>query len=124
MRRRFPINLFIYYLSRSSGMTFAAWITQAQSGSFPKLQLAMSALGLTGLCLGAVVTERKRAEQGIRESEKRYRLLFERNLAGVFRTTLAGRFVDVNDALARIFGFQNRRELLAQPVDSIFFSHE
>ena len=104
----------------SSGMTFAAWITQAQSGSFPKLQLAMSALGLTGLCLGAVVTERKRAEQGIRESEKRYRLLFERNLAGVFRTTLAGRFVECNQATACMFGYDSPEEVMAVPVANLY----
>jgi len=104
----------------SSGMTFAAWITQAQSGSLPKLQLAMSALGLTGLCLGAVVTERKRAERAIRESEKRYRLLFERNLAGVFRTTLAGRFVDCNQATACMFGYDSPEEVMAVPVANLY----
>ena len=104
----------------SVGMTFAAWITQAQSGSLPKLQLAMFALGLTGLCLGAVVTERKRAERAIRESEKRYRLLFERNLAGVFRTTLAGRFVECNQAAACMFGYDSPEELMAVPVVNVY----
>jgi len=104
----------------SVGMTFAAWISQAPSGSLPKLQLAMLALGLTGLCLGAVVTERKKAEQTIRESEKRYRLLFERNLAGVFRTTLAGRFVECNHAAARMFGYDSAEELMAVPVPHLY----
>ena len=106
----------------SIGMTFAAWITQAQSGSLPKLQLAMLALGLTGLCLGAVVTERKRAERTIRESEKRYRLLFERNLAGVFRTTLAGRFVECNQATACMFGYDSPEEAMAVPVANLYHS--
>jgi diguanylate cyclase (GGDEF)-like protein/PAS domain S-box-containing protein len=104
----------------SIGMTFAAWITQAQSGSLPKLQLAMLALGLTGLCLGAVVTERKRAERTIRESEKRYRLLLERNLAGVFRTTLAGRFVECNQATACMFGYDSPEEAMAVPVANLY----
>ncbi len=47
----------------SAGMTFAAWVTQAQKGSLPELQLAMLALGLTGICLGAVVSEREVAQQ-------------------------------------------------------------
>src|ERR1700730_15578323 len=104
----------------SIGMTFAAWITQAQSGSLPKLELAMLALGLTVLCLGAVVTERKRAERAIRESEKRYRLLFERNLAGVFRTTLAGRFVECNRATACMFGYDSPEEVMAIPVANLY----
>jgi diguanylate cyclase (GGDEF)-like protein/PAS domain S-box-containing protein len=104
----------------SLGMMFAAWIRQEQSGSLPKLQLAMLALGLTGLCLGTVVTEGKRAERAIRESEKRYRLLFQRNLAGVFRTTLAGRFVECNQAIASMFGYDSPEEVIAVPIAKLY----
>jgi len=45
------------------GMMFAAWATQMHSGAMPRLQLAMLALGLTGLCLGAVVSEWRRADR-------------------------------------------------------------
>jgi diguanylate cyclase (GGDEF)-like protein len=51
------------------GLTFGAWITQAPHGSMPRLQLAMLALGITGLCLGSVVTEGKRAEEDLRRSQ-------------------------------------------------------
>ncbi len=44
------------------GMMFAAWLARAHPAALPRLQLAMLALGLTSLCLGAVVTERRRAE--------------------------------------------------------------
>jgi signal transduction histidine kinase/CheY-like chemotaxis protein/integral membrane sensor domain MASE1 len=53
------------------GMMFAAWATQTHSGAMPRLQLAMLALGLTGLCLGAVVSEWRRAD---RELARRARL--------------------------------------------------
>jgi diguanylate cyclase (GGDEF)-like protein/PAS domain S-box-containing protein len=101
----------------SVGMMFAAWITKAQSGSLPKLQLAMLALGLTGLCLGAVVTERKRVIRAIGESEKRYRLLFERNLAGVFRTTLAGRVLECNQAAASMLGYDSPKDIVTSADD-------
>jgi signal transduction histidine kinase/CheY-like chemotaxis protein len=48
--------------SANAGMMFAAWVTRAHNGTLPRLQLAMLALGLTSLCLGAVVSERRRAE--------------------------------------------------------------
>ncbi|HJW93180.1 MAG TPA: PAS domain S-box protein [Thermoanaerobaculia bacterium] len=50
------------------------------------------------------VTERK-------SNEARFRLLFERNLAGVFRSTVDGRILECNDAMARIFGFDRSEEL-------------
>jgi diguanylate cyclase (GGDEF)-like protein/PAS domain S-box-containing protein len=54
------------------------------------------------------VRARKRAEDALRESEERYRSLFERNQAGVFRTTIGGEILDCNDAFARILGFAGR----------------
>jgi PAS domain S-box-containing protein len=60
------------------------------------------------------ITDRKRAEQALRESEERYRLLFERNLAGVFRGTLFSRHIlDCNAAYARILGYDSRQEVLS-----------
>ena len=46
-------------------------------------------------------------------SEQRYRMLFERNVAGVFRSTLDGRILDCNDALAAYLGYASRQELLS-----------
>lgn len=57
------------------------------------------------------ISERRRAEEALRTSERRYRLLFERNLSGVFRTTLSGIMLDCNPAYARIFGFETPFEL-------------
>ncbi len=45
-------------------------------------------------------------------SEERYRLLFERNLAGVYIATEEGEVIDCNDACARLFGYVSREELL------------
>ncbi len=69
------------------------------------------------------VTDRQRAEERLRENEERYRLLFERNLAGVFRSRPDGRVLEVNDAVARIFGYE-REELLKDSAYSLYFSRE
>ena len=60
----------------------------------------------------------------VRESEMRYRQLFERNLAGVYRTTIDGRFLDCNDAFAGIYGFDSRDEAIQHPVEDFHISHE
>ncbi|HUP63486.1 MAG TPA: EAL domain-containing protein [Thermoanaerobaculia bacterium] len=67
------------------------------------------------------VTERRLAEQRLRESEARYRLLFERNLAGVYRTSVDGRVLDCNEAFARIFGYASREEMLRLSAPSLYF---
>ena len=67
------------------------------------------------------ITGRVRAEQALRESEQRYRLLFERNLAGVFRTTPGGQILDCNEAFARIFGYANREEIVSLNAFSFYF---
>ena len=74
------------------------------------------------LVIAVDVTERRGAEQRLRESEERYRLLFERNLAGVYRSTIDGRFLDGNDAIARMFGYRDREEFLSQNTYSLYNS--
>ncbi len=75
----------------------------------------------TRLVIARDVTEGRLNEQRLRESEARYRLLFERNLAGVYRTTEDGRILDCNDAFARIFGYTSREDMLSQTALSLYF---
>ena len=51
---------------------------------------------------------------------ERYRLLFERNVAGVFRSTTDGQILDCNDALVASFGYASREELMAQPTWDLY----
>lgn len=67
------------------------------------------------------ITERKRAEESLRASERRYRLLFERNLAGVFRSTVDGHILDCNDSFARILGHSSREEVIHHETGEYYF---
>jgi PAS domain S-box-containing protein len=62
------------------------------------------------------ITGRKRMEAELRDSEERYRLLFERNLAGVYRSTVDGRMLECNRAFAKMMGYSSPAEVLAQPA--------
>ncbi|RXK54690.1 PAS domain S-box protein [Oleiharenicola lentus] len=59
------------------------------------------------------VTERLAAERALRESEARYRELFEQGAGGIYRSTPEGRFITVNPAFARMFGFAKPEEMIA-----------
>jgi diguanylate cyclase (GGDEF)-like protein/PAS domain S-box-containing protein len=65
------------------------------------------------------ITARTRAEEALRESEERYRTLFEESRDAVYITTLDGRFVAVNQALVDQFGY-TRDELLAGNVADLY----
>ena len=54
-----------------------------------------------------------------RETEERYRQLFEGAVEGVYETLPSGRLRSANPALARILGFASPAELLAQPPEAL-----
>ena len=57
------------------------------------------------------ITAAKQTERRLRESEAKYRRLFETNLAGVIRTAMDGRILECNAAFARFLGFESEQEL-------------
>jgi PAS domain S-box-containing protein len=59
------------------------------------------------------ITDRKRAEE-------KYRTLVSNVREGVFISTPQGRFLDFNDALMRLLGFENREELTAIDVSAVY----
>jgi PAS domain S-box-containing protein len=56
----------------------------------------------------------------IEASAERYRTLFERSLAGVYRTTLDGRILQCNEAFGRMFGYARAEELLSKTAQGLF----
>jgi diguanylate cyclase (GGDEF)-like protein/PAS domain S-box-containing protein len=57
--------------------------------------------------------QRDRAEKELRHSEARYRALAGNLSYGICRCSLDGRFLEVNEAMMRILGYESREELLA-----------
>ncbi len=59
------------------------------------------------------ITDRKKAETALRESEERYRNIFENAMEGIYQTTPDGRYLSVNPAFARMAGFASPEEMIA-----------
>jgi PAS domain S-box-containing protein len=57
------------------------------------------------------ITERKRAEEELRESEERYRTLIQTSMDGVWMVDLQGRLLQVNESYCRMSGY-SEAELL------------
>ena len=59
------------------------------------------------------ITDRKRTEDALGKSEERYRSIFENAIEGIFQTTLDGRYVAVNPALAHMYGYDSPEDMIA-----------
>ncbi|MCK4964098.1 MAG: PAS domain S-box protein, partial [Dehalococcoidia bacterium] len=62
----------------------------------------------------ADITERKRMEDELRESEEKLRIMFESIRDGITVYDLEGRIIEMNEAALRLHGFSNREELIGQ----------
>jgi PAS domain S-box-containing protein len=58
------------------------------------------------------ITERKKFEKELKESEEKFRNLFERVQHGLYISTKEGRFVDCNQAMWGVLGYQDKEEFL------------
>ena len=59
------------------------------------------------------ITKQKHAEIELRNSEERLRNLIETMPDGVYRSTPEGKFVEVNPAMIKMLGYENKEELIA-----------
>jgi PAS domain S-box-containing protein len=66
------------------------------------------------------LTERKKAEEALKLGELRYRELFQNIPVGIYRSTPAGVFIDVNPAMVSMLGYPDRESLLAAPMSSLY----
>ncbi len=99
-----------YTALRKDGQSFDALVYSA---------LMYNSGGIAGISGFIVdVSERKRAERSLRESEERYRQLIETMTDGVYRSSHEGKFLEVNPALVKILGYKDREELLGIDIKS------
>ena len=71
------------------------------------------------LCIARDITERKKIEEKIKESEKKYRNIFENAQDVFYQATIDGIILDVSPSLKNHLGYE-REELIGQSVSMIY----
>lgn len=94
---------------------------KANDGSWRYLEATGRTLNPTSVADGIVVnsrdiTDRKQAEDALRASEESYRGLFDSLTELVYLQDLEGRFLNVNDAVLRAYGY-TREDLIGRTPD-------
>ena len=85
-----------------------------QTDKVPYCDVDGTVLGV--LVFAQDITEQKRSEEALRGSEERLRAIIESSQNGIVMVNEEGTIVLVNEALAKIFGYE-RQELLGRSVD-------
>ncbi|HET7870989.1 MAG TPA: PAS domain S-box protein, partial [Terriglobales bacterium] len=73
--------------------------------------------GNVGISIHQDITELKRAQETLRESEQRFRSVFEQSPIGLTLTGTDGRFIKVNSATCRILGYTEAELARMTPLD-------
>jgi PAS domain S-box-containing protein len=84
-----------------------------------KVQLNGSSANIVNL---RDVTERKNAEEALKDTVDKYRNIFENAVEGIFQSAPEGRFISVNPALAYMMGFESPQEMIEAFTD-IAYQH-
>jgi len=96
----------------------------ASTSKIPYFDEKVKVAGMVGITLD--ITERKRAEDVLRESEVKYRTLTDNINIGIYRNTPGskGKFVEMNPAFIKMFGYKSKEELFALNVSNLYKNPE
>jgi two-component system cell cycle sensor histidine kinase/response regulator CckA len=104
--------------------TFGALVVQTYSKNIRYGERDKEILTFVARQLASAV-EIKRNEQALRRSEARYRSLVQSSVYGIYRSSLEGRFLDVNPALIAMLGYASAEEVLfLDPEKDVFAQAE
>jgi two-component system sensor histidine kinase/response regulator len=70
-----------------------------------------------------VARPRKQAEELLRESEVKYRTLFEESFDGLFITSPGGKILDMNKKGVTMFGYDTKEEILSLDLEKDVYAN-
>ncbi|OPY72875.1 MAG: Blue-light-activated protein [Syntrophorhabdus sp. PtaU1.Bin050] len=106
----------IYETTLREGTNHFEWMRRTMTGEEFWVDISHTVIPIQGKKIVYTVwrdiRERKHAEAALKQAEAKYRAIFENATMGIFQTTMEGRIVIANAALARIFGYGFPQELM------------
>ena len=92
-----------------------------KDGSFIPVEVTLGSvhlpLGPAILSIVRDITERKKAAEALKNSEAKYRSIFENAIEGIYQSTREGRFITANAAFTRMAGYDSPEELIESIKD-------
>ena len=85
-----------------------------------KVLMRTEELRETNKLLRKEIEERKHTQESLSQSEKKYRELQNNVPVGVFRSTLEGKFISVNQAMTKMLGYNSVDDLMQASIIDIY----
>ncbi|MEE8612897.1 MAG: MHYT domain-containing protein, partial [Nitrospirales bacterium] len=92
-------------------------LKEAHEGLERKVTERTKELSQTNIRLQEEIAERQRGEEALREAEKKYHSIVENAVEGIYQSSPEGRYISVNPAMARMYGYESPEQLLSQVTD-------
>jgi PAS domain S-box-containing protein len=103
-------------LVRDEADIYEPVVVQYDVGTWGLIDIRILMRAQTRILRGQIDAHRRLVES-LRVAELKYRSIFENSVEGIYQTTPTGKYLSVNPALARIYGYASAQELTAAITD-------
>jgi PAS domain S-box-containing protein len=111
----------ILQLALDKGSHRFEWVHKKAGGEEFNVEVTLTAIDIENKILYTTwrdITERKQSELALYRSEEKYRNLVEKMPDGVYKSSHAGKFLEINSALVNMLGYSSKEELYAIDIKS------
>jgi PAS domain S-box-containing protein len=105
-------------LVRDESQVYDPVVVEFSKGRWGLIDVRLLMRAQTRILRGQIETHRQLVETA-RHAETKYRSIFENAIEGIFVATAAGKLLDVNPAMARMFGYKSPEQMISAPTDVI-----